>query len=160
MSKPSLPNLLLAIAAVESNGGLNNYPRVEPAYIPKGFTFTIQGKLVSGTGTCVNDVVRPRWRKWGLCSACSYSSWQILYHTAADMGFEGDPRDLWKDIVARPYVYAKINKVIEPMPVDVDELEAVRLVGRIWNGGNAQAIVPSSYLTKLCDAYTALCAGT
>jgi len=89
--------LLRAIKRIETTDGGNNWPRVEVSYIPKGLAFTVQGRTLVGTGYNVNEVVIPRWKKWGLGSAASWGPWQILYHTAADQGYLMAPHELFDE---------------------------------------------------------------
>jgi len=122
--------LLRAVAVVETQGGRNNWPRVEKSYIPAGQTFTVQGHLISGTGSNVNAIVRPRWERWGLGSAASWGWWQILYHTAADMGYLGPPHDLFASGVSEPFVVARLRKIA------MTGAKTVRDFADAWNSGN------------------------
>ncbi|KKL98976.1 hypothetical protein LCGC14_1819020, partial [marine sediment metagenome] len=83
--------LLASIAFVESSGGKNNYPNFEPYWAPEGKVFTIEGKLQRSRHPLSNKLVVERFNEYGMASACSFSSWQILYHTAADLGFKKAP---------------------------------------------------------------------
>lgn len=122
--------LLRAIARVETNGGRNNWPRVEVSYIPKGLAFTVQGHVLTGTGTNVNAVVAPRWAKWGLGTAASWGWWQILYHTAADMGYPGPPHELMDSGTCEPYVVAHLRKIA------MTGATTVRDFADAWNSGS------------------------
>src|SRR5574340_316007 len=125
-----LNRLLLAIARVESGGGTNNYPRFEAGYAPPYFVGTIQGRTVRGTGTCWNSIVAERWKKWGMASACSFSSWQILAHTAMDMGFCDAPWALWDDRIAAHWVKRRVQRIIDK------GADTVEKVADAWNSGN------------------------
>lgn len=132
--------LLLAIGRKETSGGVNNCPRFEPAYIPKGMAFTVQGHLITGTGTLVNDIVKERWDKYGLASAASYGPWQILYHTAADMGFHDAPWVLWAPEESQPWVEKQLRRLF------IKGATTVEAMARGWNGGNPRANVPAGYI--------------
>lgn len=141
--------LLDAIAAIETSGGANNWPRLEVSYMPLGYTLTVQGRLVTGTGVNFNAVVRPRWRKWGASTASSWSSWQILAHTAMDLGYAGDPRDLWHDEIALPFVVKRLIAIR-------DRQGAVTLseFADAWNSGNCRDDrVPHEYVKAVLHAY-------
>lgn len=143
--------LLEAIAHVESSGGANNWPRLEAAYMPKGVTVTAQGRLIFGTGACFNEIVRKRWLKWGVSSAGSYGPWQILYHTAADLGFAGAPWELWSPETVRMFVIARLRKIEKAGARTVEEFADA------WNSGNFRdTIIPSVYINEVKAAYTAL----
>lgn len=122
--------LLRALASVETGGGRNNWPRVEASYIPGGLTFTCQGRLISGTGKNVNSIVASRWQKWGLATAASWGWWQILYHTAADLGFSGPPQELMDSGTCEPYVVARLRKLADA------GCSSVRDFADGWNSGN------------------------
>lgn len=122
-----IPAFLDAIAAVESSS--SNGLRFEPSYMPKGTTFWVQGRLLTGTGRNVNAVVAERWSRWGIWSAASYSPWQILYHVAADRGFPGSPTDLLDPAIARPWVEAQISHLISRGRTDLLSLASA------WNAG-------------------------
>lgn len=79
--------ILRAIAMNESAYGTYNVPKYEKAYDLGG---------VYGS--------KELWRKYGAWAACSYSSWQIMYPTALELGFNGSPADLWRDGTAIYYV--------------------------------------------------------
>lgn len=102
--------LLAAISRVETEGGRNNWPRVEVSFIPAGETFTVQGHTLIGTGRSVNGIVLARFQKWGLGSAASWGWWQILFHTAADLGYAGPPHELHDPAISEPYVVGRLRK--------------------------------------------------
>ncbi len=140
--------LLIAIAMVETEGGRNNCPRFEVAYIPKGERFTVQGRVIEGTGACVNSIVLERWQKWGLASAASYGPWQILYHTAADRHYRGCPWGLWSQAGSRPFVVAQLERIVCKGARSIEE------VADAWNSGNHfDQIVPHRYIAKVVAEY-------
>jgi hypothetical protein len=143
-----LERILRTIAAVESSGGRNNWPRLEPAYIPEGLEFTVQGRIVRGTGKLVNQVVRRRWDRWGLESAASWSPWQILYHTAADLGYEGMPHRLHDPDIARPWVERLVARIIARGATTPEQ------IADAWNSGtHKDNIVPHEYIEKFMKAW-------
>jgi hypothetical protein len=142
--------LLRAIARVETNGGRNNWPRVEVSYIPAGLSFTVQGHVLTGTGRNVNAVVAPRWAKWGLGTAASWGWWQILYHTAADMGFLGMPHELFDPGTSEPFVTMRLRKIAK------GGAATVRDFADAWNSGSwRDANLVKDYTDKVEAAYAA-----
>jgi hypothetical protein len=103
--------LLRALCLVETDGGRNNCANHEPAYMPAGERFTIEGRIVTGTGKYFNELARSRWQKFGLPTSASWGPWQILYHTAANLGFTGLPWDLYAFGTSEPYVKAQLLKI-------------------------------------------------
>ena len=146
--------LLEAIAHVETSGGRMNWPRIEAAYIPKGLAIEIQGRVVSGTGVCVNDVVRERWKKWAPDSwvtAASWGPWQILYHTAADLGYAGQPWGLWPADGSRPWVIRRLMKIAARGATTVEQFADA------WNSGSFRdRNIPALYIASVVGAYKAL----
>jgi hypothetical protein len=142
--------LLDAIAAVETSRGANNWPRVEAGWVPKGVTLTIQGRLVvgrypSGIGAAV---VATRWTLWGIGSAASWGRWQILFHTAADLGYRGAPWALHEDDIGRPWVIARLNKISNTGAATVEDFADA------WNSGTYRdSIVPVEYIAAVSKAY-------
>lgn len=147
-----LERLLIALAMQESANGLNNCPRFEPSYMPKGLPFTIQGRVVVGTGRNFTAVAKPRWDKWGLASSASYSRWQILYHTAADMGHLGPPWELWNDETARRWVVARLNQIAAGPAI-----ETVENFADAWNSGSYRdRYEPTEYMREVRAHYDSL----
>lgn len=133
--------LLLAIADVESSGGTNNVPRHEQAYDIGGFYWKRSPQ------------VRRAVKMWGSFAACSYSSWQIMYPLALEMGLQEsvDPVTLRQDEAALPWIVAALN-------VRVFGRGAANLkdVGDAWNSGSfTDASVPFEYIERLRSAYQA-----
>lgn len=141
-----------AIEVVETNSGANSYPRFERAYAPKNQWFTIQGHMVMGTGTAWNGIVKDRWDRWGMASACSYGPAQLLYHTAADMGLMAHPAILWEQPTQHDYyVNMRLAKLVK---MGADTIEKL---ADGWNSGNPNdANVPTDYVAKVKAAYDAL----
>ena len=144
--------LLHAIAKVESDGGRNNWPRVEVSYLPKGYTATCQGKLLLGTGKNFNAIVESRWvatpPEHQLGTAASWSPWQILWHTARDAGFCGLPYELHNTQTALPWVRRRLEVLHNHGARTPEEF------ARGWNGGNIHASwVPDTYIRRFVLAY-------
>jgi hypothetical protein len=142
--------LLRAIAAVETSGGKNNWPRLETAWIPKGLAFTVQGHLVTGTGTSMSPIASLRWQKWGLESAASWGWWQILYHTAADLGFTGAPHELFDPSVSELWVWKRLKSIAYKGGTTVEQFADA------WNSGNFKdTIIPTQYIANVKGFYEA-----
>lgn len=138
--------VLRAIAAVESGGGDNNYPRFEVSYAPAGKAFTVQGRVLRGTGRNWNPIVAERWARWGMPSACSYGPWQILYHTAADLGYDGNPVDLWW--LSENWVRKRLDRIM------AKGANTVELIADAWNSGtHKDANTVPEYRAKVLAAY-------
>lgn len=148
----SLSRLLRAIAHVASTGGLNNWPRVEVAYLPKGATFTIQGRVITWTGTAFTEEASRRYfglpEESRLGSAASWSPWQILYHTAVEQGYDGLPHKLHDPLVAEPLVKKRLTKIALRGAVKVEHFADA------WNSGSFRdSIIPAKYIADVVRAY-------
>jgi hypothetical protein len=141
-----------AIEQVETNGGENNCPRFERAYMPAGMSFTIQGHIVTGTGTAFNAIVKERWDKWGLSSAASYGPAQLLYQTAADLGLMAHPAILWEQPSWHDYyVNLRLDRIIKKGAATIEQ------VADAWNSGSfSDSIIPAEYIARVKAAYDAL----
>lgn len=140
--------LLDAIALVESNGGHNNHPRFEGAFAPPNSLFTIQGRLQRGTGRNFNSIVERRWAQYGLRSACSYGPHQILYHTAADLGYRGPPEALSDPTTNAEWAWLLLRKLVERGARTIEQ------VADGWNSGSFKdGFVPHEYINKVLAAY-------
>jgi len=161
-SAPLLNLFLKAIALVESRRGENNLPRFEPAYMPKGFSVTVQGRVLTGTGASFNEIVSTRWNKFSLpqiadqefdpagpmagctmgnaiATAGSYSPWQILFHTAADRGFKDHPCRLWEELEAKKWVCLELDRLWNRFSKRMAGAVPVARIARAWNGGEGGA---------------------
>lgn len=119
--------LLRAIAMNESAFGTYNVPKHEKAYDLGG---------VYGN--------KSLWAKYGAWAACSYSSWQIMYPTALELGFNGSPADLWRDGTAIYYVVELIlRRGIRKGATTVDQLFDMYNSGSFKDG-----IIPQVYIDK------------
>jgi hypothetical protein len=141
--------LLRAIADVETENGRNNWPNVEPSWIAEGERFTVEGRIVVGTGRNVNAIVLERARRFGwLPTSSSWGPWQILYHTAADLGFQGAPWDLWTPQESGPWVCRRLQKIIDRGAVTVGD------IADAWNSGtHRDANRVPEYRAKVEAAY-------
>lgn len=143
--------LLAAIAFVESSGGKNNYPNFEPYWAPEGKVFTIEGKLQRSRHPLSNKLVAKRFEEYGMASACSFSSWQILYHTAADLGYRRAPWLLWEDAIAILWVIRRLNAIAG------HGAETIEHFADAWNSGTFRdRIIPKEYIEKVTDVYRKL----
>lgn len=124
--------LLKALAMNESALGVYNVPKHEKAY-DLGGTY---GK-------------RELWARFGSWAACSYSSWQIMYPVALELGFTGSPMDLWHDDTAINYVVELIKRrIIARGATDIKQ------VFDAYNSGSFKdSIVPHDYIEKGCKNY-------
>lgn len=145
MLQPSLPfakaaPLLKAIARVESSFGCFNIPKYERAFDFNGAYF--------------NNEQRERWLKWGAWAACSYSSFQIMYTSAAELGFDKapwnrSPADLMDDAVAIIWVIELIKKRILSKGA-----QDIRQVFDAYNSGTFKdLIIPHEYIEKATKFY-------
>ena len=139
-----------AIEMAETGGGRNNWPRVEAAYIPATESpFVAQNSLIRGSGACVNAIVEARWERFAgsdeqLGTAASWGPWQIMYHTAADMGYTGEPSALHKREVCEKYVDKRLEQIVR------SGAETIEQVADAWNSGNFRdKIVPADYIAKV-----------
>lgn len=131
--------LKTAIAITETSGGRNNWPRIEAAFLPRGQSYTIQGRIYEGTGACYTPVAAKRYERWGMASAASYGPWQILAHTAWDFG--GYPEDqppwlMWDPRVSEPVVDRLLDRAEKLGAVTPDQYYA------FWNTGNVHGNSP------------------
>ena len=129
--------LLVAIAMVESSLTLNNIPRYEKSYGPGGYYYKR------------SRTVRDYHRIWGGWAPCSYSSWQILYNTAVELGFRGSPHLLWNDKIAIKYVIKYLDhRVMRRGASNLTQIADAYNSGNFWD-----KIVPNRYIRKLREAY-------
>lgn len=89
--------VLTALAVVESSFGAFDVMRYEPAFGPSGLYFQ------------KSKALQEDYKIYGAAVACSFGPWQILYSTAKDYGYLGEPLDLWSAQVSIPFVCAYLN---------------------------------------------------
>ena len=146
--------LLAALAVVESGGGKNLQPNFEPA-------FWIGGKFWNPTLAeyCARWESRSdlEMRPWcGKAIACSWGPWQILYVTAAELGYQGPPWALTDPDVCLSWAVRLINRRIAPKILSyLSDIEVVSMVGDGYNSGSAtDKFIPVDYCKKLLAAYS------
>ena len=133
--------LLRAIAHIESSYGIHNYPRFEKSWYVYGGNFK---RLIEKDLRPLDLVFR-----YGANVACSFSSFQILYWTARDMGFRDDPIYLMKDTEAIPYVVKYCNWKLRTAK-NIDEF------ADMYNSGAIDKYVPKFYIIKFKTKYEEL----
>lgn len=126
--------LLKAIAMNESSLGAYNLPRFEKAY-----SYNYNGLYAN----------RDLWKRYGDWAAMSYSSWQIMYPTAVELGFTGSPIDLWHDATAINYVVELIKRRI----IAKGATEIKQVFDAYNSGSFKDLIVPKDYIEKGCKNY-------
>jgi hypothetical protein len=131
---------LLAIAHVETSGGVRAMAsKHETAYCYGGRYHSIRLRDLS--------------RVWGCCAHSSWGPWQILYITAVEAGFTGDPVLLRDPEVSGPYVVAVMNRRV----FDALQGETIIHLFDAWNSGNPRdKIVPTEYIERATEAYIQL----
>jgi hypothetical protein len=112
--------LLKALAWKESTYGQNTTPLKEPAYCPGGRYFT--------------DDQAQAWQQYGEAAACSYSSFQILYPTAVEMGYRDAPQGLDDDAEAIRWVVELLNRRV----LGRDQARTVQQIGDAYNSGTSR----------------------
>ena len=138
--------LLDAIQYVETGGG--NWPRIEIAWMPEGARVTVQGRVLTGTGRQCTALAAKRYHRWGPAAAASWGPWQLLFHTAADLGYKGPPHGLHSRHVSLPYVVLRLDQIAEAGASTVEDFADA------WNSGtHRDSIVPGRYIRKLVAAY-------
>lgn len=138
--------LLDAIRYVETAGG--NWPRLEPAWMPEGAVVWAQGRRVVGTGRQLTEIALARWHQWGPQAAASWGPWQLLYHTAADLGYDWPPFLLHDEDVSYRWVLKRLAQITERGAATLEE------IADAWNSGtHRDGIVPETYIQKVRDAY-------
>lgn len=125
--------LLKAIAMRESTYSSNNKPRFEAAFFKGGYYYKHSENLQNKVNL------------YGQLASCSYSSFQIMYITANELGFNGKPNELNNDEIAIEYVIKLINKrIINKNPKDI------RDIFDAYNSGNFKdKNIPFDYI-KYC----------
>ncbi len=143
--------LTYAFAKVESGLGIHaDRSRFEPSYsgnhyrrLPINTTMYERSKLT-----------KDAWARWGDAAACSYGLFQIMYTTALTLGavtLSNPPETLRNDNVNFTVFAQLINKVCADRPdITLEQLADA------YNSGNCyDAIIPTTYVSKIIDAYHA-----
>lgn len=133
--------LLKTIATKESSYGKNNKPRFEKAYY-------IGGSLYKN----FNNTYRSLIEEYKKDAACSWSSFQIMFMNAYDMGYKGKPSDLSNDEIAIPFVIDYINKrILKRNPKKLEDIFDA------YNSGSfSDRVVPQSYISGSMNVYKTL----
>lgn len=129
-------HLLQAIAMQESTYGQNNNPRFEPAYAPGGLYYK---------ATHVKNL----YEKYGRDAACSWSSFQIMFITAFELGYREKPSDLKHDSIAIHWIIKYIEKRI--FRFDPDKLE--QIFDAYNSGSFRDKNIPKEYITNCLRYY-------
>lgn len=128
--------LLAAIMFCESNMGKNTKPRVEPAYLPGGHYFSAEH-------------VQTAYEEYGEAAAASYGPWQVLYITAQELGFAGDPEELAEPETNLSFAIKYINERAMKRGA-----HTVGQVADAYNSGSHRdKFVPTGYVRKCVRAY-------
>ena len=130
--------VLKAIAWNESDYGQNTTPLKEPAYLPGGRYFTPEQAA--------------RYKRYGVAAAKSYSSFQILYPTACEMGFSGTPQGVDADREAIRWVVELLNR----RTFDRDAARTIEQIGDGYNSGRVGGFLPREYMRELREHYDRL----
>lgn len=131
--------LLAAVAEVESTFGSNTRPRYEKNYDFGGSYWTAENAQKWG------------WNEYGPIVCCSYSSFQIMYPTALELGLPSsqDPMCLNHDDIAINYVV----KYIKERALDKGA-KTIEDIADTYNSGSFKdKIVPTAYIKKFVEAY-------
>lgn len=134
--------VLHAFAEVESgHGARGKAAKHESAYCYGGFYWRAPA----------GETLRELSRVHGCLAHCSYSSWQIMYITAVELGFQGDPTALRDDAVALPFVIKLINdRILAKYP----RITTAGLADAYNSGSPVDTNVPKAYIAAFQSAYT------
>lgn len=124
---------LAATAQVESGFGKYAVPKYEKAY-DLGGRYAHVGY----------------WQKYGSHYACSYSSFQIMYPVACELGFMGSPYELSDDHTAILWVLELFKKRgVRQNLSSVDEM------ADFYNSGSARdTMIPTKYIADIKHHYS------
>jgi len=129
-------NLLQTIATKESDYGHNNVPRYEPAYGPGGIYFKA-------------NHVKNLYEKYGKDACCSYSSFQIMFITAFELGYRESPKALANDSIAIHWAIKYIqNRILKFNPLNLEQIFDA------YNSGNFKdKNIPKEYISDCLGYY-------
>lgn len=131
---------LLATCGVESSFGKTCGLRTEPAYSPGGLYYKRSPEIQKAFFT------------YGYAACGSWGPWQILYTTAAELGFGGQPWELY-GAASLPWVIRLINVRFLPHVAGTEE-EIVKQLADAYNSGNSRdQSVPVPYINKVLQYY-------
>ncbi len=129
--------LLATIAWTESTFGRDGgQSRVERAYRPDGIYYRRSA------------TVRDLHNTYGDAAASSWSSFQILYAVAWELGFRGEPWKLYDDRIAVAPVVSYISERAYQR-----NARTVEEVARTYNGGNPAAEAVAGYVPRFVGHY-------
>lgn len=133
--------ILHALAEVESKHGAHGLAtRHEQAYCYGGFYYRGPN----------GDDLRRLSTVWGCLVHCSYSSWQLLFMAAYELGFRGDPCELRNDKAAIHWVIKYLNRRI----LDRWPRISVEGLADAYNSGRPDdATRPVNYIAAFEEAY-------
>lgn len=104
-----------------------------------------------------SDELRRLSRPWGCLAHSSFGPWQILFITAHEAGFLGDPVRLRDPMIGAEYLTKILNRrVFDKLPdaVPEDAFDA-------WNSGRARdGIIPADYIKNGKACYLVRLVGT
>jgi hypothetical protein len=134
--------LLLTLAGLESNFGEQRlFVRFEPAYAPDGMYYN------------KSLVLRKLWFIYGALSASSFGAFQIMYATARELGFTGNPVLLQNDDICAQWATELITKRF----IKAQGVKTLEQVLDAYNSGNAHDTnVPKAYVAKGLQIYNSL----
>ncbi|MCE5247950.1 hypothetical protein LLG88_13635 [bacterium] len=126
--------VLWAFAAVESSYGRDRgVPRHERAYAPGGVMYR------------QSAAVRDLYARFGPGAACSYGTWQMMFPTARELGFNGPPEALKDDAVLAPLVCRFLVR---------SQGGTLENAADAYNSGSwRDTCVPLDYVAKIVRAY-------
>ena len=132
--------ILTAIAVVESDFGKCNRPRYEKSYDIGGTVYNLDK----------SGLYRGKWLEYGSLMACSYSSFQIMYMVACELGYKSSPIDLSNDEIAISWVIKLINRRI----LGVQNARLPQEIADAYNSGSCRdRFVPQVYVGKFMVVY-------
>lgn len=128
---------LAALSLNESSGGMFKAPRYESSYAPGGTYF--------------DNGQRTRYKTWGALCCCSYSSFQIMYPTAIELGYGGTPIDLYlkdEDAIVLAIRYFEVRVFPKGTRVTLAQCADA------YNSGNfCDNNVPEKYIMNFINNY-------
>jgi hypothetical protein len=126
--------LLLTLAGMESAFGVQReYVRPEPGYMPGGGYYKKSPEL------------RQEYKRYGVLAGSSFGTWQIMYMTAKELGFNGHPILLQGDDACCDFA----SKLIANRLIGRHKAKTLRDILDGYNSGNHfDQIVPQSYIDK------------
>jgi hypothetical protein len=131
--------MLYAITGKESSfGQRRTFVKHEPAYMPGGKYYVNSPKL------------RQAYYKYGVLASSSFGAFQIIYITAEELGFAGNPVELISDRICGYYALQLIEKRFSKAKTLTHVLDA-------YNSGNHyDTNVPYDYIAAVTGYYEEL----